>query len=438
MNVSILGFGSQGMSALEYWQAQGHAVTVCDSNESIELPEGVAAQLGAGYLKGLERFDLIVRSPSVHPRDIIAANDESVIGKVTTNTNEFMRVCPSRNIIGVTGTKGKGTASSLIARMLEEAGYRVHLGGNIGTPPLEMLKNEIKPDDYVVLELANFQLIDLKYSPHIAVCLMVEPEHLDWHADIHEYILAKQQMFRWQTPQDITIYYAENQHTQQIASAGDGNKIPYFAKPGARVNNGKVIIDDTEICDVSEIKLLGQHNWQNVCAAITAVWQVTQDVTAIKRAVGGFSGLPYRLEFVRELDGVKYYNDSFGTTPETAIVAIQSFTEPKVVILGGSDKGSDFSALAQTVVNTNVKHVIAIGLMAERILTEIDKLQNIRFVERTVLAGKPSMHEIVTAAREHADPGDIVLLSPGCASFDLFKNYKDRADQFNQVVQSLA
>ncbi len=438
MNVAILGFASQGASTLEYWQTQGHTITICDRNTELETPDGVSAQLGEGYLQGLDGFDLLVRTPGLHPKDIVAANGEAILQKVTTNTNEFMRVCPTKNIIGVTGTKGKGTTSTLIARMLEAAGYRVHLGGNIGTPPLEMLKAKIQPTDYVVLELANFQLIDLKYSPHIAVCLMVEPEHQDWHSNFEEYMTAKQQLFRWQTPDDITIYYAENEHSQQIASAGDGVKIPYFAKPGAYIRDNAVVIDYTEVCTVSDIKLLGPHNWQNVCAATTAVWQVTHDAAAVKQAVSTFSGLPYRLELIRELDSVKYYNDSFGTTPETAMVAIQAFAEPKIIILGGSDKGIDFGKLAETVVTSNVTHVIGIGDTGEKIIDSIDALKETRAVEWTLLSGKTTMGEIIAAARAQAQPGDIVLFSPGCASFGLFKNYKDRAEQFNQVVRSLA
>lgn len=437
MNVAVLGYGSQGVSAFEYWREQGHTVTVCDQNEALIAPEGIATQLGADYLHELGRFDLLVRSPSIHPHDILAANSIEILEKVTTNTNEFMKICPSRNIIGVTGTKGKGTTSTLITHILEEAGYRVHLGGNIGIAPLEMLKNNIRPSDYVVLELANFQLIDIKYSPPLAVCLMVEAEHLNWHPDLAEYMMAKQQLFRWQKPEDTAVFYAKNERSKQIVSISPGHQVPYYDKPGAEVVEGRVMIGSTEICAVDEIQLLGEHNWQNICAAVTAVWQITQDVTAVRRAIRTFTGLPFRLELIRELNGVKYYNDSFGTTPETAIVAIKAFQQPKVVILGGSDKGSNYKELAQTVASTNVKHVVAIGLMAETILGELDKADGGRAIERTKLEGKPTMAEIVANAHSHAEPGDIVLLSTGCASFGLFDNYKDRGEQFNQAVQSL-
>src|SRR5680860_514808 len=187
MNIAILGYGKQGQSAYEYWSAKDHDLTICDNNENAKIPKDAKKQLGADYLKDLSRFDLIVRSPSVHPKDITDIAGQEILTKVTSNTNEFFKVCPSQNIIGVTGTKGKGTTSSLIARMLKAAGKTVYLGGNIGIPPLELLNpsagGKLKPDDWIVLELANFQLIDLHYSPQVAVCLMLVDEHLDWHGD---------------------------------------------------------------------------------------------------------------------------------------------------------------------------------------------------------------------------------------------------------------
>jgi UDP-N-acetylmuramoylalanine--D-glutamate ligase len=433
MKVAILGYGLQGQSAYEYWR-QDNEITVCDSNERVALPDGVDSQLGPDHLRNLDRFDLIVRSPIVHPDDIVAANSPAILEKVTTVTNEFFKVCPTKNIIGVTGTKGKGTTSTLITKMLEADGQAVHLGGNIGTPPLDMLKGNIQPDDWVVLELANFQLIDLKYSPPIAVCLMVVPEHLDWHSDDQEYRAAKSQLFHYQSAQDTAIYFAESDASKQIAAVGQSRKIPYFDKPGAVVQADSISIDDQPICKTNELKLLGRHNWQNACAAVTAVWQVTQNVEAIRSVLTTFGGLEHRLELVRELDGVRYYNDSFGTTPETAIVAIQAFEEPKVVILGGSDKGADYTELAKVVAAGNIRKVLLIGEQAALIRAA---LAQAGVSEDLLVTGGQNISEIVAAARAEARPGDIVLLSPACASFDMFQNYKDRGEQFKQAVQKL-
>lgn len=435
MKVAILGYGSQGASSLEYWQELGHQITVCDKNEELELPEGIPKKLGEDYLKGLGDFDVIVRSPSIHPKQISDANSDEtdILNKVTTNTSEFMAVCPTRNIIGVTGTKGKGTTSTLIARMLEETGRRVHLGGNIGTPPLEMLKKAIGPDDWVVLELANFQLIDLRHSPSIAVCLMVEVEHQDWHLNMEEYVRSKQQLFRWQKPEDFAVYYAKNPLSVQVVSGTKAKKIPYFEEPGTIVQNGRVVIGNTEICEISDIKLLGEHNWQNVCAAVTAVWQVAEEPRSIRQAIKAFTGLPFRLEFIKEVNGVKFYNDSFGTTPETAIVAIKSFEPPKVLILGGSDKGADYTKLAQTVAKSNVKAVISIGSTGNAIA---EALRAEGF--NNIVTGGESMEQIIQQARKLASESDIILLSTACASFGLFKNYQERGEQFNRAVQALS
>jgi UDP-N-acetylmuramoylalanine--D-glutamate ligase len=432
MKIAIIGFGLQGQSAYEYWRKPENHITICDENEDLEVPGDTSGKLGSTYLEGLDDYDLIIRSPSVHPRDIANANTADVLAKVTTVTNEFLRVCPTKNVIGITGTKGKGTTSTLVAKMLQAAGKTVHLGGNIGIPPLELLQEDISQEDWVVLELANFQLIDLRYSPHIAACLMVVPEHLNWHLDMAEYIEAKSQLFAHQSPGDTAIYFADSEVSHQIASASPGAKITYFAEPGASVKNDMIVIDNQEICSVSDLKLLGKHNWQNACAAATIVWQIVRDIPAIKSTLTTFSGLEHRLEFVRTVDGVAYYDDSFGTTPETAIVAIEAFSQPKVVILGGSDKNASFEDLAKTVAEHNVRHVIAIGETGPAIA---DALKARGFT--AVTSGGTTMDEIVNAARSQAKSGDVILLSTGCASFGLFQNYKDRGNKFHLAVGAL-
>lgn len=433
MKVAILGYGKQGKSAYNYWSRDSeNDITICDRMSDLELPFNVHTKLGNDYLADLDQFDVIVRSPSIHPRDIITANSPAILRKVTSVTNEFLRVCPSKHIIGVTGTKGKGTTSSLIAKMLEAANFRVHIGGNIGTPPLDLLKEDIMADDYVVLELANFQLIDTQYSPHIGVCLMVVPEHLDWHPDVKEYYASKKQMFVWQTTDDIAIYYAKNEISREIASAGNGKKIPYMTLPGAEIINGNLIIDNQVICKTNEIKLLGEHNQQNACAAVTAVWNITQNVDAISSVLTSFSGLPHRLEFVGTVNVVDYYDDSFGTTPETTIVALQAFSQPKVVILGGSDKGSSYDELAKVVKSSNVQRAVLIGEQYTRIRAA---LEDAGYTD--LVSGGSTMTDIVKTAKSVADAGSVVLLSPGCASFDMFKNYEDRGDQFKAAVQLL-
>jgi UDP-N-acetylmuramoylalanine--D-glutamate ligase len=432
MKIAILGFDVEGRASYDYFAAQdGHELVVHDQNPDVAVPEGVASVLGDNYLDDLGRYDLLVRTAGLPPAQILAKNPGTG-EKITTHINEFFKTSPSRNIIGVTGTKGKGTTSTLITKMLEAAGKSVFLGGNIGLPPLTFL-TELTPESWVVLELSSFQLIDLKQSPNIAVCLMVVPEHLDWHANVNDYVQAKTHLFEHQAAEDIAIYFAENDTSKQIAAAGSGQKIPYYATPGAFVDDsGNIVIDNQTICATGELKLLGRHNWQNACAAVTALWQVTQDTAPIRSVLTSFSGIEHRLELVRELDGVKYYDDSYGTTPETAIVAIEAFDQPTIAILGGRGKGIPFDKLAEFVAKRNIKQVIAIGETGPEIAALLAKQGY-----ENITDGGNNIEEIVSLARKLAAPGDVVLLSTACTSFDMFKNYKRRGEIFAKAVQAL-
>lgn len=431
MNIAIVGFDIEGKATYEFLSKQGHDLTICDQKTDLVLPEGVSSQLGESYLDDLDRFDRIVRTAGLHPAKILEKNPD-VSDKITSHINLFFENTPTTNIIGVTGTKGKGTTSTLIAKMLEAGGKDVQLGGNIGVPPLTFL-DKLTDQSWVVLELSSFQLIDLRQSPHIAAVLMIVPEHLNWHEDMEEYIAAKQQLFIHQSSDDIAVYFDGNEDSLSVADATEGQLIPYFSEPGAVVKDNIIQIDGNAICNVHELKLLGMHNLQNVCAAVTTVWQVTQDVNAIRQVLTSFTGLPHRLEFVRELDGVAYYDDSFGTTPETAMVAIESFKQPKVVILGGSDKGASFEALADTVIKNTVRAVVYIGVTGPKIA---DILRAKGFTE--LYEGGNTMKSIVDTARSVARSGDVVLLSTGCASFGLFSDYKDRGNQFIETVKQLS
>ena len=432
MNVAIVGYATEGKVSAQHWHSLGNTVTICDQDDTLVTPAEYQKQLGPNYLSHLDRFDIIVRSAGIHPRMLLKDN-RGIESKITTNIEEFMRVCPTKNIIGVTGTKGKGTTSTLISKILSASGKTCHLGGNIGIPALQLLSN-IKPEDYVVLELSSFQLEDFKGpSPHIAVCIMVVPEHLNWHASMQEYLDAKSRLFTYQQADDIAIYYAGSSDSKLIAEKSKGQLIPYYQQPGAVIEDGYVQIDGKQICAVDSLKLIGKHNWQNICAAVTAAWQVTQDIESITSVLTTFSGLEHRIEFVRELEGISYYDDSFATTPETSIAAIQAFDQPKILILGGSDKGIPLDPIADEVVKANVKHAIVVGDMASILESQL-RARGFS----NITSGPSTMAEMVTAAREQATAGDVVLLSTGCASYGLFKDYKDRGDQFKATVRALS
>jgi UDP-N-acetylmuramoylalanine--D-glutamate ligase len=431
MNIAILGYDTEGSSSYNYYFNDHNHITVLDQNKTVIIPEGVDSVVGDAYLVDLDRFDLIVRTAGIPPHIIFDQNPLLTKDKVTSQINEFLAVSPTRNIIGVTGTKGKGTTSTLIANMLAASGLDVHLAGNIGIPALDLLP-KLTSNSWVVLELSSFQLSDIRQSPHIGVCLMVVPEHLNWHSDFLDYTSSKAQMFAHQTPDDIAVFFADNSASQAIATSGHATAMPYFADPGASIVDGMVTIGGQAICATNELKLLGEHNWQNVCAAVTAAWQVTQDHRAIRSVLTSFTGLEHRLEYVADIEGVLYYDDSFGTTPETAIVAMQAFEQPKIMILGGSDKGSSYSLLASAVKSSAVRHVLLIGDQSNSIQAELEAVGYLDFSP-----GGTAMADIVVNARSVAHKGDVVLLSTACASFGMFKDYKDRGNQFQKTVLEL-
>lgn len=443
MRIAILGYGKEGQAALQYW-GPGNEVTICDRDPNIVLPEHVQGQTGPDYLRGLEEFKLIIRSPQVHPREIVAANNQHILTKVTTGTEEFIRNCPAP-IIAVTGTKGKGTTSSLIAKIVELAGHKVHLGGNIGVPPVEMLGWDIQPADWVVLEVSNFQLIDLKVSPKVAVCVMVVPEHLDWHADLAEYVHSKQNLFRHQSDEDLAVYNRLSDYSEEVASVSPALKMSYEVPPlnvhpseqnGAYVLGNEIYMDDEKVCDVDDVALLGRHNLENVCAAITATWDlIGGQADLITRAVREFSGMAHRLEFVREVNGVRYYNDSFAATPQAAVAAMHAVPGEKVMILGGVDRGLNLDPLIEAVLDAadHVSFVFTIGQTGPHITRSLQAMgyNNCLSLDQT------NMAELVERAKLQAKPGQAVVLSPGCASFDMFKNFEDRGLQFKAEVDKL-
>lgn len=451
MKIAIVGWGVEGQSAYKYFGPE-HEYLIVNEEPRNDFPAisskvkiqfidasrtpGITGNVtDTSYLNGISDCDKIVYTPTSRKvLEKVFEPDDQIWQKCTTNLAIFFENVKTKNIIGITGTKGKGTTSTLIYKMLLATGKKTYLAGNIGNSPLDFM-HEVTENDYVVLEISNFQLYKFPYSPHIAVCLMIVPEHLDWHTDLEEYIEAKANIFKHQKPEDVAIYFADNETSAHIAGESVGQKIPYYRSPGAYIRSGNIISvgeNETEIMSTREVRLIGQHNLQNICAAITAVWQIAQDPKAISSVLTSFTGLEHRLEFVRELNGVKYYDDSFGTTPDTAIVAIQAFAQPVVLILGGSDKGANFETLTDEIVKDRVSCAITIGATGPVIAEQLRKkgLKNI-------ISGLSTMPDIVAAAQKAAAPGSVVLLSTGCASFGLFKDYKDRGDQFKRAVLAL-
>jgi UDP-N-acetylmuramoylalanine--D-glutamate ligase len=321
--------------------------------------------------------------------------------------------------------------------MLVESGKKSYLAGNIGVPAVSLLSSDLNPEDYVVLEMSSFQLTDCNYSPYIAVCLMITQDHLDWHGQIQDYVKSKQNIVSHQSKDDIVVYLASNEKSKFLAESSKGIKIPYFKTPGAEIIDRNIVIDDQIICGVNEVGLIGIHNLENICAAITCVWQVSKDKAAIKKVIGSFTGLKNRLEFLRELDDVKYYNDSFASAPDAAIAAIRALSSTKVVIIGGFDRGLELEYIIDEVIAEDkrglIRKILLIGASAERLGQEMVAKGFGNFE----ILGSKDMNEIVKTASSLASSGDIVVLSPGFASFDMFKNFEVRGQAFVDAVAKL-
>jgi len=436
MKVAILGFGKQGYSSYHYFKNSGAAITIHDANMGTEVPDGTTSVLGEHYLENLDNYDLLVRSPGIHPNEIVAKNGPSILSKITSNTNEFFKVCPTKHIIGVTGTKGKGTTTSLIAKLLDADNKTVHVGGNIGIPPLDLLNQNIRENDWVVLELGNTQLIDLRYSPAIAVCLMIVPEHLDWHTDLQEYYDSKKNICSHQTADDLVIYYSKNPVSHSVAETSAGKKIPYFAAQGARVENGQILINETTVvCPESAISLIGKHNQENVCAAITAVWNLIENKHLIETVIRDFKGLPHRLEYLRQKDDRTFYNDSFAATPEAGLAAIEAIEGPKVMIMGGYDRQLNLDSLVDGIVKNqdSIRKIVLMGQSAKRFYDELEK----KGFNKMIITKGTTMPEILQEAIEQSAANDTIVLSSGFPSFDMFKNFEDRGEQFKEAVGKL-
>ena len=428
--IAVIGLGIEGLSSVKFLKKKGSKVTVLDKKQ------------GKDYLKNLDRYDLVVRSPGVKLEllEKYVSRD-----KITSQIKLFFDLCPCP-IIGVTGTKGKGTTSSLIYEMLRKQDFDAYLGGNIGKPPLEFL-DKLNPQSIVVLELSSFQLQDLTKSPHIAIMLMTTSEHLDYHKDTHEYVNSKRNVLRFQNSSDIVIvnkdYPASNE--SDIHTTGKVYKVSRenVAQDGCYVEDGKIKARTTfgknktrvlEIIKTGEILLPGKHNLENVCAAVMAAILLGVSKENIIAVLRIFRGLEHRLELVGKVSGVRFYDDSFSTIPETTIAAIGAFKDPEILILGGSSKNSDFKELGEVISSSNnIKAIIGIGAEWPRIQQQL----TINNSQLTIIEGLKNMGEVVQKAVSISEPGDVVLLSPACASFDMFKNYKDRGDKFKKEVRKL-
>ena len=444
MKIALLGFGLETKSAYHFLRKKYPDATFDIYDQSAEsklaAPQHSEVFLGVNDFSQVEA-DVLVRTPAVNPKDLpFGAN-------ITSVSRLFFENSPAK-IIGVTGSKGKGTTASFIAEILRAAGIKTHLVGNIGLPALDIL-SEVQPEDIVVYELSSFQLWDMEKSPSIAVITNIEPDHLDVHDDFDDYVQAKMNIFAHQTADDFAIYNGQNKEIlsriNQLKTETPAKFIAFPSSECAHISGDQFAWNGQELFNLNILKLPGAHNQSNALAAINATFPILNakfdNLEDIKRAwtegLAKFEGLPHRLKFVAEKGGVKFYDDSIATTPGSAIAAINAFSAPKILILGGSDKGADLSELVEKIAKSSaseVKNVVLIGGEADNLQNKLAEVGFRRFIN---LGKGAVMPEIVETAYDLAVAGDIVILSPAHASFDMFKSYSDRGDRFVRAVKGI-
>ena len=441
MKVAILGFGLQGQSAYKYYRELGYQLTICDQKEALNNPPSADLRLGSGYLQNLSRFDLLVRTSSLRPAEILSANggDRTILEKVTTTSNEFFRRV-STPIIAITGTKGKGTTCLLARELLAAAGLKVCLVGNIGLDALSFL-DEAQQSDVIVFEIASYQAMDLDYSPRVGVALKIMPDHINWHGDFESYLEAKAQLFAHQKADDKAVYFINDPNSVRAVRRTKAVRVGYAIddNPAAHagIKAGQVCIGGLALLPVEQLALRGRHNWENICAALAACEEFMPDSSGRKAMIDvlrRFANPENRLELVREVNGVKYINDSFATNPQAAQAALQAIEAPKILVVGGQGKGIPMEDFFESILKADVKHLIAIGPTAP----DVVRFLRARSAGFSIEAGCQTMEEIVSNAVARANAGDVVLLSPGyAATYPTFGNAVIRARKFKEAVARL-
>lgn len=434
--VNVVGLGISNMPLVKLLLSFGAIVCGCDKNEYVKTDGfDIELSLGDNYLKNLTG-DYIFKSPGIRPdlKEFVEFTEKG--GILTSEMEVFFDICPAK-IIGITGSDGKTTTTTLISEMLKAQGYKVYTGGNIGNPLLPEVWNMTK-DDIAIVELSSFQLMTMKKSPDVAVITNITPNHLDVHKDYEEYIDAKKNIMLYQNEENVFVTNASNEVTLKVAKETKG-KLRLFSKEEDAdicLKDGYICADGEKILSISDIRIPGMHNVENYMTAYGAVKDMVDKESVIKVAKE-FGGVEHRIEFVRELNGIKFYNSSIDSSPNRTINTMKVFKDKLILIAGGKDKGIPYDELGPHLAE-HVKVLILIGATSDKILKslndEIEKTGNgadIKVIKAT------TYEEAVESARENAKNGDIVILSPASTSFDMFKNFEERGNLYKKCVGDL-
>ena len=442
-NITVIGIGISNLPLIKFLASSGANVTACDRRSKEDLGEtytelekiGVKFSLGDDYLENLSG-DIIFKTPGMRydvPQLLEAKKNGS---KVTSEMEVFFDVCPS-HIIAVTGSDGKTTTTTLIHRMMTNAGYKTWLGGNIGNPLLTDT-DKMEKDDWVILELSSFQLHTMRKSPEIAVITNISPNHLDMHKDYQEYIDAKKNIMLYQNDDNVLVVNADNEVNAQIGKEAKGS-VRYFS----RNKNADVYLDgdvikrgNDEVLNINDIKIPGMHNVENYMTAISAVNGLVKDEVIVDVAKS-FGGVEHRIELVRNFGGVRYYNSSIDSSPNRTINTLRVFPEKVIMIGGGKDKGIPYDEIGPSLAE-HVKVLILIGATADKIQEALDKeIKNTGNGKDIEVIRVTTYEDAVNTARSKAIDGDVVILSPASTSFDMFKNFEERGNLFKKLVNEL-
>ena len=447
--VAVIGLGVSNIPLLDYLHEKKAEVTVFDEKTIEEIPKEIVNKiteysfsfsLGKNYLEKLKGFALIFRAPSCLPTVPELEQEANRGAIVTTEIEMLMEMCPGK-IIGVTGSDGKTTTTSLINHILKQAGYSTYLGGNIGIPLFTKL-NLMRPEDIIVLELSSFQLMGMQVSPNISVITNITPNHLNIHKDYEEYINAKKNIFKYQNEEDTLILNYDNEITRNCEKEAKGKTIFFSSKE--KLDNGYIVDEDKikecedklrkHLLDTNDLFLKGVHNYENICAAIAATSSLV-DMDTIVTAVKSFHPVSDRIEFVRNIKGVDWYNDSASSSPTRTIAGLNAFKEEIVLIAGGYDKNLDYTPIAKPIVD-KVKTLVLMGQTSGKIFDVVK--QELEKENKTLdIYMCEDINSAIQTANKNAKSGQIVLFSPASASFDMFKNAVERGKIFKKLVNEL-